>query len=72
MKKAIFTISVLVNLILITAADFKSKPADIAPVITKQKSVCGYRIVEFGKGVDCNGDTIKLARVNGMQVRVDS
>ena len=71
MKKIIFTISILANLVLITAADFKSKP-EVAAAPAKQKSVCGYRIVEFGKGVDCNGDTIKLAKVNGVQVRIDS
>jgi len=73
MKKLIFAISVLTNLSLITAADFKSKPVipvAVAPV--KQKTTCGYTIVEFGKGVDCHGDTIKLAKVNGIQVRIDS
>jgi hypothetical protein len=68
MKKTIFTVSVLLNLVLITAADFKAKPITSNPVM-KKKSACGYTIIEFGKGVDCNGDTIKLTKVNGVQVR---
>jgi len=71
MKKIIFTISVLINLVLITAADFKAKPVVTAAPV-KQKSICGYTIIEFGKGIDCNGDTVKLAKVNGVQVRIDS
>jgi len=73
MKKLIFTVSVLMNLLLITAADFKAKPEVTATEpLVKKKTNCGYTIIEFGKGVDCNGDTIKLARVNGVQVRIDS
>lgn len=70
MKKLIFTVSVLVNVLLITAADFRSNEVAVKPVT--KKPVCGYTIIEFGKGVDCNGDTIKLAKVNGVQVRIDS
>lgn len=29
---------------------------------------CGYTIIEYGKGIDCNGDTIKLEKVDGLQV----
>jgi len=73
MKKIIFTVSVLTNLLLITAADFKSTPiVTIKEKPAKKKMNCGYTIVEFGKGIDCNGDTVKLARVNGIQVRIDS
>lgn len=72
MKKIIFTVSVLTNLLLITAADFKSEPVVTVMETPKKKTNCGYTIVEFGKGIDCNGDTVKLARVNGVQVRIDS
>ncbi|HEY0654372.1 MAG TPA: hypothetical protein VGD65_14630 [Chryseosolibacter sp.] len=35
---------------------------------TRPKSHCiGYSIIEFGKGVDCDGDTIRLMRANGFQ-----
>ena len=61
------------NLLLITAADFKAKEEVMVPKpLVKKKTTCGYTIIEFGKGVDCNGDTIKLAKVNGIQVRIDS
>ena len=33
----------------------------------KRTSACGYRIIEFGIGVNCNGDTVKLVRSNGFQ-----
>ena len=75
MNKLIVTVSILLNLLLITAADFKSAPIVISEVPKaplQKKSNCGYTIIEFGKGIDCHGDTIKLARVNGVQIRVDS
>jgi hypothetical protein len=31
-----------------------------------QKRNCtGYSVIEADKGIDCNGDTIKLVKVNG-------
>lgn len=34
----------------------------------KKSPSCGYTIVEYGKGIDCNGDTVKLIKVEGIQV----
>lgn len=52
---------------IIAAANFRSMPQITNPV----KSACaGYTIIEFDKGVDCNGDTIRLERKNGFAERV--
>lgn len=68
MKKVLFSVVVLVCLVMIiAAANFRSMPQITNPV----KSACaGYTIIEFDKGVDCNGDTIRLERKNGFAERV--
>ncbi|HTF19150.1 MAG TPA: hypothetical protein VK658_13805 [Chryseolinea sp.] len=35
-----------------------------------KKACFGYTIIEASKGVDCNGDTIKLVRTAGFYERV--
>lgn len=30
-----------------------------------KKNCSGYSVIEVDKGIDCNGDTIKLVKVNG-------
>lgn len=67
MKKLLFTLSILLNLALLSAADFQDQRN--AKSVLKKTSACGYTIVEFGKGVDCHGDTIMLKKINGLQVR---
>ena len=32
---------------------------------TEKKFCKGYSVIEVDKGIDCNGDTIKLVKVNG-------
>jgi len=35
-------------------------------IIAKAKQTChGYSVIEVDKGIDCNGDTIKLVKVSG-------
>jgi len=43
------------------------KPADAQPV-RKYSPSCGYTIVEYGVGIDCNGDTVRIVKKNGAQV----
>ena len=38
--------------------------------VRKYSPSCGYTIVEFGVGVDCNGDTVKIVRKNGAQALI--
>jgi hypothetical protein len=73
MKRILLTASVLVNLVLIISADFKNPAlAELKPAAPKKEiKSCGYRIVEFGKGIDCHGDTIRLEKRKGVQVRVN-
>lgn len=63
MKKVLFSALILVCLVMIiSAADFRRLPL----LNTRPLHGCsGYTIIEFDKGVDCHGDTIKLVRTNG-------
>jgi hypothetical protein len=74
MKKVVLTLSVLILVVVLLGADIRRK--DSTPIASQpqKKSNCyGYTIIEFGKGIDCNGDTVKLTKVNGGQQRwVDS
>jgi hypothetical protein len=41
--------------------------------IKEVKRKCsGYSVIEVDKGIDCNGDTIKLIKVNGYFERANS
>src|SRR5690606_22780488 len=53
---------------LLTGAHIHDKSPS-SPAILR-KPCYGYTIVEFGKGVDCNGDTINLVKVPGGQARL--
>jgi hypothetical protein len=74
MKKVVLTLSVPILVVVLLGTDIRRK--DSTPMASEQhkKSNCyGYTIIEFGKGIDCNGDTVKLVKVNGGQQRwVDS
>ena len=35
-----------------------------------KKACMGYTVIEASKGIDCNGDTIKLVRTAGFYERV--
>jgi len=66
MKKVFFSAVVLVCLVMImVAADFRSITLLDGPPRTCQ----GYTIIEFDKGIDCHGDTIRLVRTNGYAER---
>lgn len=70
MKKILLTISVLVNLVLIMGANYPVKE-DNKQNVVKKASTCGYTIVEFGKGVNCQGDTILLVKKKGLQMQAE-
>ena len=52
---------------IIVAADFRSIPLLES---RRQQSCVGYTIIEFDKGIDCHGDTIRLVRTNGYAEKV--
>jgi hypothetical protein len=68
MKKMFFLAVVLLGLVMIiVAADFRRIPGllDNPPL----KDCAGYTIIEYDKGIDCHGDTIRLVRRNGFAER---
>jgi hypothetical protein len=67
MRKTVLILAVLIVIVLI-AADFKKENTTASLQVNPQKKPCyGYTIIEFGKGIDCNGDTVKLVKVKGGQ-----
>jgi hypothetical protein len=65
MRKIILALSVIAMVILLLGADIRRN--DSSKVALKKKCL-GYTIIEFGKGLDCNGDTVRLVKKNGIQV----
>lgn len=67
MKRIAFTLVVLCMLVILIGADFHKTATPATPTTAPKKFCYGYTIIEFGKGIDCNGDTVKLVKVNGGQ-----
>ena len=46
--------------------DIRRQKQAVEAVPAEEKISCkGYTIIEFGKGIDCHGDTVKLVKVRG-------
>lgn len=73
MKKIFLLFGLVLMLVALFGADIRRKK-EASASMTEKKACYGYTIIEFGKGIDCNGDTIKLEKVAGGQqiARVDS
>jgi hypothetical protein len=65
MKKLLLLFSVILMLVVLLGADIRRKKE--ASVATGKKPCYGYTIIEFGKGINCQGDTVKLIKVKGGQ-----
>jgi hypothetical protein len=63
MKKVLFLVSIAGMTLLLSAANVPGSWVKNSPKTVS----CGYRIIEFGVGVDCNGDTVKLVKSKGFQ-----
>jgi hypothetical protein len=63
MKRAFVTLCFLITTaVLMIGADFRApKPA----TVEVKKHCLGYTLIEAGKGIDCNGDTVKLVKKYG-------
>ena len=70
MKKVVLTLAVLIILVVILGADIYRSEATSTTPATPEKLCYGYTIIEFGKGIDCNGDTVRLVKINGGQEMV--
>ncbi len=66
MKKIFLLFSFVLMLLILLGADIRRKK-EAAVSIGDKKPCYGYTIIEFGKGVNCDGDTIKLTKVKGGQ-----
>ena len=71
MKKIISSLCLTVVAVVLLGAYIRRNDSSQAIVPVKKKCI-GFTIVEYGKGIDCNGDTVKLVRVNGVQVLAES
>lgn len=64
MKYIFLLFGLVLTLVVLLGADIRrKKEAFVEPV--EKKPCYGYTIIEFGKGIDCNGDTVKLVAVKG-------
>jgi hypothetical protein len=70
MKRVSVVLSLsLIGLMVMGAEHRGSAPAKSVTKVAK-KACIGYTIIEASKGIDCNGDTIKLVRTAGFYERV--
>jgi hypothetical protein len=67
MKKILLLFSVVLTLVVLLGADIRRDKQASALTKVEKKPCYGYTIIEFGKGIDCDGDTVRLVKVNGGQ-----
>ena len=65
MKKIFLLFGVVLTLVVLLGADIRRKKEASLAAVVEKRPCYGYTIIEFGKGVDCNGDTVKLTKVKG-------
>lgn len=64
MKKIFLLFGIVLTLVVLLGADIRRKK-ESSSIVVEKKPCYGYTIIEFGKGIDCNGDTVKLVKVPG-------
>jgi hypothetical protein len=62
--KQVFIVLAVVMVIVISGMGFSTGKTNDQPKPVK-RNCAGYMVIEANKGVDCNGDTIKLVKRNG-------
>ena len=68
MKKIFLLFGVVLIFIVLLGADIRRKKEASALLPVAEKKPCyGYTIIEFGKGINCSGDTVRLTKVKGGQ-----
>ena len=69
MKKIFLLFGIVMMLVVLLGTDIRRrKDVSLQPVSEEKKPCYGYTIIEFGKGINCEGDTVKLNKVYGGQV----
>ena len=64
MKTIFLLFGVVLTLVVLLGADIRRQKEAETPVI-EEKPCYGYTIIEFGKGINCQGDTVNLVKVEG-------
>ena len=64
MKKLFLLFGIVLIVIVLVGADLRQQK-DAMPATADQKPCYGYTIIEFGKAVNCYGDTVRLTKVRG-------
>ena len=71
MKKLIFALVVVIVVAMLSGANIgpgiQKSAAPLVAAKIQKKPCYGYTIIEFGKGINCQGDTVKLVKVRGGQ-----
>ena len=69
MKKLICAFIIVVVLVGLSGADIR-RNSNLSAISIPKKHCVGYTILEFGKAIDCHGDTILLKKIKGGQVQM--
>ena len=64
MVRSVVILIIALSTFLLVGASQKGSAAKV------KRSCNGYSVIEVDKGIDCNGDTIKLIKTNGYFERV--
>ena len=67
MKKIFLLFGLVLIVVALVGADLRrKKEASVSTLEEVVKKPCyGYTIIEFGKGINCQGDTVMLTKVRG-------
>ena len=71
MKKFLLTCTVLILGALCLSAGIHRIPAYLNKKKTPQAACVGFTVLEATKGVNCQGDTVRLKKVNGFYAIAD-
>lgn len=63
MKKIFLLFSIVLMLVVLVGADIRREKESSREAEVEKKPCYGYTIIEFGKGINCHGDTVKLEKM---------
>lgn len=64
MKTIFLIFSIVLILVVLLGADIR-REKETSRLVVEKRPCKGYTILEFGKGINCDGDTVKLVKVEG-------